>query len=251
MSLLFFLLIFFIGMVSCENLEVPTEIVDNQNESVDDKSSSSYKPFRKSSRKRRRSNSEDPDDICDTKEVIQSAIFTALNIDSTDCSAVTLDQLDAIEDIRIVRRDRDNELSFEDFSIFSEIKRLFLMRLNLNIESIFPYLDNLTDLSLVGNNFSNSLLSDVFTNLPALKTLNLSDNNLTSLPDNIFSGLENLETLDLSDNELRSPIGLFYRNLPSSLKTIDLSNNIGIILGDINKIKQALPPNTRVVANQP
>lgn len=58
----------------------------------------------------------------------------------------------------------------------------------------------------------------------ALKYLDLSGNNINFLPANVFSKLEHLEYLRLSNNMLKSLD--FYKQLPVSLKKLDLRTNL-------------------------
>jgi hypothetical protein len=90
-------------------------------------------------------------------------------------------------------------------------------------------------------------LSDCIGQLPNLRTLDLSCNQLTDLPPNIFSKLSNLQWLDLSNNQLTGLTNVFnnqtqlkhlilfgnqltdlsddvFRNLPD-LEVLDLRNN--------------------------
>ena len=111
-----------------------------------------------------------------------------------------------------------------------------LSTLDLNDKSItalkpndFAGLD-VTTLDL-GNNQLTTLPLGVFDGLSNLSTLSLNDNRLTALPLGIFDGLSNLSTLSLNHNQLGTgalaagalPVGVFSGL--SNLSTLNLSHN--------------------------
>ena len=66
----------------------------------------------------------------------------------------------------------------------------------------------------------------IFGGFAPLKTLDLSDNQISSLPDRGFYWLKRLESLDLSGNSLTSlSEGAFEQRFYSSLRVLDLSGN--------------------------
>ena len=87
----------------------------------------------------------------------------------------------------------------------------------------FGGLTALTSLNLSNNQLS-SLSAEVFSDLTMLLSLNLSNNQLSSLSAEAFDGLTALATLELFGNRLRSlPPGMFDRL--TSLRRLDLENN--------------------------
>ena len=87
----------------------------------------------------------------------------------------------------------------------------------------FGGLTALTSLDLSNNQLS-SLSAEVFSDLTMLLSLNLSNNQLSSLSAEAFDGLTALTTLELFGNRLRSlPPGIFDRL--TSLRRLDIENN--------------------------
>ncbi len=83
-----------------------------------------------------------------------------------------------------------------------------------------------TELSFVGSNslIGSNLKSGDFAGLTGLTSLNLSNNEITTLPVDIFSGLSALETLRLDNNQLSTLPTVVFAGL-TSLTTLDLSEN--------------------------
>lgn len=65
---------------------------------------------------------------------------------------------------------------------------------------------NELDLSSLG---LNGLASDVFDNIPWIKSVNLSNNSLSVLPDFVFSNLTKLEYLSLANNKIHNTKYMF------------------------------------------
>ena len=97
---------------------------------------------------------------------------------------------------------------------------------------IFDNLTALRTLDLSGDNLT-SLPTGIFDNLTALRTLDLSGGNLTSLPSGIFDNLTILRTLDLSGGNLTSlPSNIFDNN--NGLRTLNLSENF---ISDVSELE--------------
>ena len=101
-------------------------------------------------------------------------------------------------------------ISFVGVSSFSSLR-------GSNLKSgDFAGLTGLTSLNL-SNNEITTLPANIFSGLSALETLRLDDNQLSTLPSGIFAGLTSLTTLNLSGNPLTSlPTGIFD-DLPSTV----------------------------------
>ena len=85
------------------------------------------------------------------------------------------------------------------------------------------HLAAITTLNLLENNIS-SLKSDDFDGMTGLRDLRLGRNQLTSIPEDIFSGLDALTHLYLAANKLDSLPSDLFSELPQ-LQVLDLGNN--------------------------
>jgi Leucine-rich repeat (LRR) protein len=131
---------------------------------------------------------------------------------------------------------RDSNFTFKDFYIENQRNEFYAMlkqrpdtikKLNLygcaftDLPKELPLFTNLEELDLSGNDMSKSNFS-ILRNLKALKTLDLTECNLSDIPSAIFS-LPRIETLNIWNNKICTiPDGLY--NLVS-LKHLTLGNN--------------------------
>ncbi|KAM4795804.1 leucine-rich repeat neuronal protein 2 [Rhinophrynus dorsalis] len=86
------------------------------------------------------------------------------------------------------------------------------------------YLENLTELDLSQNSFS-QIQAFRARNLPHLLSLHLEENHLDQLPDNSFSGLERLEELYLNHNQLSNISSQAFTGLHRLLR-LHLNSNL-------------------------
>ncbi|XP_060073971.1 toll-like receptor 7 [Ylistrum balloti] len=88
---------------------------------------------------------------------------------------------------------------------------------------VFRHLENLTELSLLGNSLQ-SLPNGMFETMAKLKTLDLSQNSMKSLTSQAFRGLVSLTCLRLNSNLIMDLPADVFQNL-RLLKYLDLSDN--------------------------
>ncbi|GIY81710.1 toll-like receptor Tollo [Caerostris darwini] len=86
----------------------------------------------------------------------------------------------------------------------------------------FKNCSSVEDLTLQGNNLSH--VPTALKSLQFLKTLNISNNTISSLNNSSFQDLKQLRHLSISQNQISNLTREVFRQLPS-LKTVDLSKN--------------------------
>ena len=146
--------------------------------------------------------------VCDRTGAVQTAILSALNFQSHQCTEVTDDNLASIVDPfdlsggpQAQAGDGVASLKSRDFLGLTALTGLDLANATMASlpSDVFAGLGSLTSLSL-GDGTLTSLDAGVFNQLSALQTLDVSDNALSALPGGIFVGLGSLSSVDFSGN---------------------------------------------------
>jgi len=109
--------------------------------------------------------------------------------------------------------------------------RCAIRRISAGTFSHFQFLQYI-DLSF---NHIDQLFEDVFSGLPALRTLRLDNNRLDAIEPNVFRGLR-LSTLRLGENDIRElDLSAFYG---AAVETLNLDRNrLGSVLGRLYTLK--------------
>ena len=127
-----------------------------------------------------------------------------------------------------------------------QVTRLDLQERNLTTVTRrdFIALWNLRTLDL-SQNYLTSLPAGLLDDQGRLTTLNLNDNHLTALPDGLFDGLDELQNLNLSRNQLTGlPEGAF--DFTTSLSLLRLNGNHLMGFSELDLVFDNLPSDRRV-----
>lgn len=121
---------------------------------------------------------------------------------------------------------RISEIAADAFVGLKRLKELNLRKNRVTADAIFALSDlqSVEDIDLSVNALAGPLRNDTLPPLPSLRTLNLANNQFSSIRQGALTGASSLLALSLNHNHIDVLEDHAFREL-SSLKTLDLSNN--------------------------